>query len=236
MPLKRLRGVGWFRRMIGVLMANYLTLVWKSGRFRCDPPDLYERLEADLPAILTMWHGQHFLLPLFRRPTHRVKALISLHNDAEMNAIAVERLGMGTVRGSGDHEGRFDRKGGVRAFVAMREALRQGWSIAITADVPKVARVAGRGLVMLARASGRPIYPVAVATRRRITLDNWDHSAINLPFSRGAIVLGAPISIPADADDAALEICRQQVETSLNAVTARAYSIVDAPEENSSLA
>ena len=72
----------------------------------------------------------------------------------------------------------------------MLDALADGYSMALTADVPKVSRVAGLGIVMLARASGRPIYPVAVATSRRIELDNWDRTAINLPFGRGAIVVG----------------------------------------------
>jgi lysophospholipid acyltransferase (LPLAT)-like uncharacterized protein len=69
---------------------------------------------------------------------------------------------------------------------------------------------------------------VGIATSRRYTLDNWDRSVVNLPFSRGAIVLGEPIRVPQDADDAALELCRQAVEASLNAATARAYVLADA--------
>ena len=99
----------------------------------------------------------------------------------------------------------------------------------MTADVPKVSRVAGLGIVKLAQMSGRPIYPVAIATRRRIVLDNWDRTTINLPFSRGAGVAGAPIHVPEDADDATLELARRAVEEALNAVTARAYEMVDGP-------
>ncbi len=71
--------------------------------------------------------------------------------------------------------------------------------------MPKVARVAGLGIVKLAQHSGRPIYPVAIATSRRIVLDNWDRTAINLPFGRVAMVAGEPIYVPRDADDATLE-------------------------------
>ncbi|MBX6427101.1 MAG: lysophospholipid acyltransferase family protein [Variibacter sp.] len=232
MAFERIRDAQWFRQGAGALMARYLTFVWKTSRFELDPADLYERLAPELPVIITLWHGQHFLGPFMRRPEHRAKALISMHRDAEVNAIAVERLGMGVIRGSGDHEGRFDRKGGVRAFIAMREALEQGWNMVVTADVPKVARVAGRGVVMLARSSGRPIFPVGLATSRRIVLRNWDRSAINLPFSRGAIVLGDPVRVPATADDDTLEACRRQLEASLNAATERAYRIVDCAGEN----
>ena len=40
------------------------------------------------------------------------------------------------------------------------------------------------------KGAGRPILPVAVVTSRRIELDNWERSAINLPFGRGALVGG----------------------------------------------
>jgi lysophospholipid acyltransferase (LPLAT)-like uncharacterized protein len=183
-------------------------------------------VEADLPVIITMWHGQHFMMPFVRRH-HRVKVLISRHRDGEINAVAAERLGIGTIRGSGDINRRFDRKGGVGAFKAMLAALQDGWTMALTADVPKVSRKAGPGVVKLAQLSGRPIIPVAVATSRRIELDNWDRSAINLPFSRGAMVFGDAIRVAADAEEAALEDVRHKVEAELTAATQRAYEIVD---------
>jgi lysophospholipid acyltransferase (LPLAT)-like uncharacterized protein len=109
----------------------------------------------------------------------------------------------------------------------MLDALASDFNVALTADVPKVARRAGPGIVKLAQLSGRPIFPVAVATSRRIELNNWDRSAFNLPFGRMAIVVGDPVRVPADADDAAFESARQQVQRGLDAVTARAYAIVD---------
>ena len=128
--------------------------------------------------------------------------LMSRHHDGEINAIAAERLGVGTIRGSGNHGGGFVHKGGVAAFQAMLDALNEGYSVALTADVPKVSRVAGLGIVKLAQMSGRPIYPIAIATSRRIVLDNWDRTTINLPFSRGAGVVREPLCVAADADDA----------------------------------
>jgi len=109
----------------------------------------------------------------------------------------------------------------------MLAALEQGYNVALTADVPKIARVAGLGIVKLASASGRPIYPIAIATRRRIELDNWDRTAINLPFGRGAGVTGAPLRVAPNADGEALEAARRTLEASLNAATERAYAIAD---------
>jgi hypothetical protein len=81
--------------------------------------------------------------------------------------------------------------------------------------------------VQLARASGRPIYPVAVATSRYIELRSWDRSVLNLPFGRFAIAVGEPVRVPANADDAALEEARHTVEARLNGATERAYAIAE---------
>jgi lysophospholipid acyltransferase (LPLAT)-like uncharacterized protein len=96
----------------------------------------------------------------------------------------------------------------------------------MTADIPKISRVCGTGVVALAQRSGRPIVPVAVVTSRRIDVQSWDRASIGLPFGRGAIVLGDPIFVPREADAAALEAARQAVEQSLDAVHARAYERV----------
>jgi hypothetical protein len=109
----------------------------------------------------------------------------------------------------------------------MLEALAQGYNVALTADIPKIARTAGRGIVELARVSGRPIYPVAVATSRYIELRSWDRSVLNLPFGRFAIAVGDPVRLAADAGDAALESARRLIETRLNATTDRAYAIAE---------
>jgi lysophospholipid acyltransferase (LPLAT)-like uncharacterized protein len=215
------------QKSIGITAAEYLRFVWNTTRFQVEPPDIYERVVPDLPVILAMWHGQHFLMPFIKLKQHRAKVLISRHRDGEMNAVAAERLGIGTIRGSGAHNGEFYKKGGISAFTGMLEALGDGYTVALTADVPKVARVAGMGIVKLAQASGRPIYPIAMATQRRYELKNWDRSALNLPFGRGATVVGDPIIVPAHVGDAELESVRQRVEASLNAATARAYALVD---------
>jgi hypothetical protein len=224
--LRRIGTIPWVQKSAGVLAAEYLRLVRKTCSFAVDPTDIYDRLAPDLPVIFTMWHGQHFMTPFFRRG-YKVKSLISRHRDGEINAIAAERLGIETIRGSGSNSRDFHRKGGFTAFRAMLEALAQGHCVAFTADVPKVSRIAGRGIVQLARASGRPIYPVAPATSRRIQLDSWDRAAINLPFGRFAIAVGAPIRVAWDADEMTLESARRMVEAELNATTERAYAIVD---------
>lgn len=225
---KRLARSDAFIAMVGWILANYLLLVRKTSRFVIDPPDAYDIADKQMPVIIAMWHGQHFMAPFVRRPHDKVAVLISRHRDGEANALAVKRLGLMLIRGSGDSKRRFLRKGGAVALREMIRTLANGVCVALTADVPKgPARQSGLGIVTLAQVSGRPIFPVAVATSRRIEVNSWDKAAINMPFSRGAIVLGDPILVPEDADEETMEAKRLEVERGLNAATERAYDIVD---------
>jgi lysophospholipid acyltransferase (LPLAT)-like uncharacterized protein len=207
--------------------------VWRTNRFTYEPADVYAIVEPQMPAIFAFWHGQHLMTPFIRtKASYRAKVLISRHRDGEFNAIAAERLGIGTIRGSGDHGSAFHRKGGVGAFKEMVRALEDNYNVALTADVPKRARVAGLGIIMLARESGRPIMPFAMATSRFIRLKNWDRTTINLPFGRGALVGIKEISVPPDADAATMEQLRLDLEATLNEATRRAYEIIGRPDEH----
>jgi len=230
MRLRDLTRTGWFQRAAGLTAAEFLRLVWLTNRFKLDPPDLYERAEPDMPLIVAFWHGQHFMMPFLRR-NYPAAVLISRHRDGEINAIAAERLRVETVRGSGSHGNDFHRKGGVGAFKSMLRTLEDGTNVALTADVPKVARKAGLGIIMLARESGRPILPVAIATSRFKRMNNWDRSVIHLPFGRGVIASGETICVPKDASEADMEQLRAQLQERLNEVHQRAYRLVGQRED-----
>lgn len=229
--LKRILGAPAVQKTIGVTAAGYLRLVYRTSSVKTVPADIYDRIVDELPVIIAMWHGQHFMMPFVRRPEHRVKVLVSRHRDGEMNAIAAERLGIGTIRGSGSHGGDHHRKGGVGAYREMLDALNEGFNVALTADVPKVSRVAGMGIVKLARDSGRMIYPVALTSSRRIVLDNWDRTTINLPFSHLVGVAGMPVRVAGDASDDDLERARTTLQNELNAATGSAEQLADGGTE-----
>ena len=223
-----------FHVAVGLAAAWWLRIVWWTNRAKVVPPDIYDQIGSHLPVIITMWHGQHFLMPFVRlkdHADHKTKVLISRHYDGEFNAIVAERLGISTIRGSGDTGGRFDLKGGVGAFKAMIDALKDDWNVALTADVPKIGRRAGEGVTKLAAYSGRPIYAVAIASSRRYTMDTWDRSVLNLPFGRIMVVVEGPIYVPDSDDPQVTEQHRLEIERRLNAATARAYAIVDGKEE-----
>lgn len=220
------------RHALGRAMAGYLWSVHKTLHITIEPDNIYEVAEPEMPVILTFWHGQHFLAPFIMKSHHRAKVLISRHADADVNAIAAEALGVQTIRGSGSTNPKdFHRKNGVGAMREMIATLNEGINVALTADVPKISRVAGLGVVTLARYSGRPIYPIAIATSRRIVAPSWDKASIDLPFGRGGAVAGEPIRVAKDAGEAELEAARKLVQERLNQVTARAEALAGIKSE-----
>lgn len=211
------------------VFANFLKFVRATSALTFEPAPPEEITRGHTPFIVTMWHGQNFMMPFARPAGAKVDILVSRHRDGEVVARTLERLGCGTVRGSGARKRTTaSEKGSVSGFLAMRSRLEKGISIGLTADfMADAARHASLGVVMLARASGCPIIPAAFATSRRRELKIWDRSTINLPFSRAACVFGDPIMVPAMADDAMLEEKRCDLEKALNRATERAHAIVD---------
>ena len=67
-----------------------------------------------------------------------------------------------------------------------------------------------------------------MVTSRRFDFRSWDRASLGMPFGRGAMVLGEPISVARDADATAQESARRAVEHGLDAVHARAYALVGA--------
>jgi lysophospholipid acyltransferase (LPLAT)-like uncharacterized protein len=234
--LKRLLRSRPVLRGAGHLLAAYLKLVQRTNPLAVEPADAYARLDAMGPVILALWHGQHFMIPFGKRAQDRFAVLISRHGDGEINATACEDYGIRPIRGSGAQRADQVRKrGGAAGLRGMLAALENGESVTLTADVPKIARVAGRGILTLAQLSGRPIVPVALTTSRTMTFASWDRASLGLPFGRSVMVLGEPITVPRSATASGVEALRQQLEAALDAVNARAAAAVGGRDPGASL-
>lgn len=184
------------------------------------PPRTQTEAGAKRATIYANWHGQNFLFPFWFRGRPASNALVAHHGDGQMIGQAIGVLGLRLIHGSGGAN-----KGGARAFLQMLKALRRNETIIITADVPKVARVVGDGVLLLARKSGAPIVPLAIATSRRKIVKNWDKTQLHLPFSRLIYLSGDEIIIP--DDDTPLEDHREVLRIALDEVQARAFALAD---------
>ena len=186
--------------------------------------------EGREPLIIALWHGQHFMTPAYYPRQKGLAAMVSRSADAELNALVLGKFGVEAVRGSGGRDGRQQvDKGGARALVALKRTLDRGKNVCMIADIPHgVPREAGMGVITLARISGRPIMPSALATSRRKVLEkSWDKTTLSLPFGRSAIAVGPFIEVPADADAATLEAKRRELTEALNLATREAYRLAD---------
>lgn len=206
--------------------------------YRTNPPvpesdDLQAAIDGKTPVIIALWHGQQLLAQFVRPGDQPVATVVSRSTDAEINARVLKKGDVHVIRGSGGRERvETNRKGGIRALKGMKDALDGGTNVVTIADISKgKPRQAGEGIVTLARLSGRPIIPMAIATSRYYVFKkSWDKTTINLPFGRGCLKLGDPIYVPRDTSDADLEILRQKVTDELNRVTESAYRAAGATQ------
>ena len=206
-------------RVLGAIIAAYITLVRRTNQLDVVDLNAAHKIRFSLPCIVVTWHGQQMLTHMALPEGQPVAVLASRHRDGALVKSASQWLGLDTVLGSGSHDpAKIRRKGGVGAFLGLLRCLRNGRSVVLTADVPKVARVAGPGVIALAKASGRPIYAVATHFSRRIELNNWNRTIIPIPFGHCVLVVSQPLYVPGRATPEISELCRRRLEITLNDV------------------
>ena len=212
----------------GSAVARYIGFVCRNSRLVTDPAETARPIIANRPCIIAMWHGQFLLIPALAPPDVPYRVMVARHGDAEVIAETLAHFNMGLIRGAGAGSRQRDR-GGMQALREALRALEQNYCVPMTADVPPgPARHCGKGIVTLARLSGRPVIPVAVATQRYRSLDTWSRMTINLPFGKLAALSGQPITVARDADVVGEEQARLAIETELNRLTKRAYELAGA--------
>ena len=208
----------------GSLLARYIRFVADTSRQRKEMTERFDEHSHHHPCVVTMWHGQFLLLPLIKYPGFEADVMLARHRDAEILGCTLSHFGIRLIRGAGA-AGRAKDRGGMHAYRAAVQTLREGRSVAMTADIPGgEARQAGLGVVMVARQSGRPILPLAIATSRYIAFDTWSRMTVNLPWSDLGFAVGDAVRVSRDATPDDLEACRRAVEESLNAATKLAYA------------
>jgi lysophospholipid acyltransferase (LPLAT)-like uncharacterized protein len=206
------------------LAAFYIKLAAATGRWRViggDIPAAY--WDSGKPFIVAFWHGRLLMMIAAWRPGVPVSMLISQHRDGQLIARTIAHAGIGAVTGS-------STRGGAGALRAMAKALKAGESIGITPDGPRGPRFTAQpGAVNLAKLSGCPIIPAACSSNPRRLVKSWDRFMVPGLFSTGVFVWGQPIFIARDADDAALEARRLDLEQILTNLANQADALVGQP-------
>ncbi len=134
--------------------------------------------------------------------------MVSRSRDGEMVTRVCRRLGTLVVRGSSS-------RGGATALLELIELGRRGRTTSMIVDGPRgPAGVAKPGVVVAARAIGKPILPVGIVAEDAVELKNWDRTALPRPYSRIAIKYGDPIHVPAAASGEEYERIRRTLDES----------------------
>jgi lysophospholipid acyltransferase (LPLAT)-like uncharacterized protein len=142
------------------------------------------------PWSLAFLHGQQLALLGWKR-RRRTAVLVSLSRDGDLQARALPCFGLTVRRGS-------TSRGAVRGLVAIARLLREGsWDAAFAVDGPRgPIGVVHPGVIAAAARAGGVVVPMASAAERKLVLARaWDRFEIPLPFSRVAVVVGAPIEV-----------------------------------------
>jgi lysophospholipid acyltransferase (LPLAT)-like uncharacterized protein len=189
-----------------------LRLLAATLRLRREEKTVEPLWAAGSPVIYVVWHARLLLLPyLYRRRGFR--ALVSRSEDGAMVSDLLRRFGFVTVRGSSS-------RGGAEGLRALARAIGEGHSVVVVPDGPRGPReVLKAGVVVLARLSGAPVVPAALAASSEWRASSWDEFRIPKPFSRCVVRFGAPICVARKGDAAGEETARKEIEAALNAVT-----------------
>lgn len=166
------------------------------------------------PVVFTLWHGR--LLPCTYHHRHQdVVTLVSHHRDGEYITRLVQKWGYTAVRGSSS-------RGGLDALRELVRHLRNGRSLAITPDGPRVPLENLKpGPLLAAQLTGAPIIPVASGASRASYFGGWDRFLIPHPFARLRIAYGEPVYVPRRADEAELQAVADEVEGRLGVLMRR---------------
>ena len=200
-----------------------LSLWSRSLRVRIVNRDMTARfVSPEKKVIYAFWHGSVFLLPYTYRNSG-VVIMVSESRDGDLASSMLGHFGFDVIRGSTNRRGN-------RALISFINSLRSGRSVAIAVDGPRGPRhVAKAGALFLAGKLSVPVIPVATRVKRCWTLDDaWDKFTVPVPFTKGVILLGAPITISGTSREA-IEASRRELDVALHHLTQEAATMVGAP-------
>jgi hypothetical protein len=182
---------------------HHLESIWASGR----------------QPVMAFWHGR--ILPAtfyFRR--RGIVVITSENFDGEWIARIIERFGYGTARGS-------TSRGAKRAMLQLIREMQHGHAAGFTVDGPRgPARVVQPGAVWLAGATGNPVLPFHLEASSHWTMTSWDRTQIPRPFATVSLVIGEPMEIARNLDEAGLERMNGILQNTLIALEPQAKALL----------
>ncbi len=234
-------------RIVGAVIWLFASLVVALFRIIDSTINLhiagYEHVSAIMRSgrqiLVVVWHGRG-LLPIFFFQGLPLLVYSSHPRDGSFRGISrpVRRLTLASLQHLGYQV--FDAStfpSEPRGVIRFLHLLAHGRGGVIAADGPSGPIFRAKpGAVFMAKKTGVDLLPVGAAIRDAVAMDSWDRFEIPRPFTRGALVIGEPIDVPPDLDDAGLDRLSQHLEEVLNDLTTEAENeawgleVAQAPE------
>lgn len=178
---------------------------------------LTDLLQGDRPIVGAFLHARTFqLLHYFSRPERgRWMLMCSRSSDGDIMTSVEESLGYRVARGSSG-------SGGARALAEMIRAQREDPKLnsCLAVDGSRGPRgVAQFGILTLARKTNGVLLPVAASTPTCwVNGGSWDRTAIPKFGARINVMVGEPMEVPRQLDDAQAESLRAALQERLLAM------------------
>jgi lysophospholipid acyltransferase (LPLAT)-like uncharacterized protein len=199
------------RTFLTEVLRGYIRLLLATIRLeRLVDPEAEAIIASGEPFLVVFWHNRLGLIAA-TWPRGKPLAMVhSSHGDGRMMGEALSHVITVPIEGS-------TRRNPMNAMRGMLRALKDGYPVAITPDGPRGPRMRCQpGVIEAARRTGVPVLPFTCSSRPRIQVGSWDRFLFPLPFTRGVVMIGAPIHLTKDDDR---EEARLRVERELTAVT-----------------
>ena len=205
-PLKLVLWVG------PLLYKSYVKLVFLTSKKSFESLEhLWERQKQGHTVLVAVWHQDAVTGPLVFRNRNFV-TMVSMSRDGEIFQQVLSKCGFTTVRGSSSRRGAEALKGMIDHLKRRPASI-----CAIAIDGPRgPARKVKKGIVLLAKRTGAPIFPMRCGVKKRKLTKSWDQTAIPLLFNELVFLCGEPISVDANAGRNEIEAARVAIENRLN--------------------
>ncbi len=225
--MKAILRSGPVQALLALLLGGYLWLVLRTVRWSIVNRAPADALVADPTGfIVCLWHGR-IAASIGAKPLHplrRARAIISLSEDGEFIARAMEIVGVPAFRGSSRKtKDPRRRHSGGQVYRQSLAWVREGGLLILTPDGPRGPNEQmAEGPVRMASRTGVAVLLMGLATTPTVRLKTWDRMQLPVPFGRGVIAFDGPLYAPGDLDAEVAEAVRREWSARLTAANAAA--------------
>ena len=221
---------GPVQALFGILLGGYLWLVLKTVRWTIVNRGPVDALLANPKGfIVCFWHGRIAASigaqPLCR-PLRDTRLIISLSEDVEFIARAMELMDLPAFRGSSrrtkDPRRRYS---GGAVYRQSLDWVRRGGMLILTPDGPRgPAEQMAEGPVRMASRTGAAVLLMGLATTPAARLKGWDRMELPCPFGWGVILFAEPLHAPENLDAEAMQALMRDWSARLTAANKAAQA------------